>query len=135
MNNNRSPVEQTIRFALLMLCAFFLFKQFYGTQDKGGNTPPKPPPALAKAFEGIGSEQGTPLGKDKALSEVKTLKASIENNNSDEHSYWARLRLGLIQQYVLKDPTEAAKYYGEVINRHTNEQVDAQALYQKGDMQ
>jgi YidC/Oxa1 family membrane protein insertase len=155
MNNKRSPVEQMITIALLSFVAFWLSQQFFGNNKNKNVRPEKTVPSLALAFKGLhknaaplsngptlhhlepifeSPKNEAPLSKDAALKEISALQNEIASNGKDEYSYWARLRVGLLQQYVLHNAAEARKFYEEVIGRHKNEAVDAQALYQKGDL-
>jgi YidC/Oxa1 family membrane protein insertase len=52
----------------------------------------------------------------------------------DEYSHWARLRAGLLYQYVLNKPDEALKLYTKIGMRYAMDRVHAQAIYQKGDL-
>jgi hypothetical protein len=86
--------------------------------------------------------------------EIQKLDKAIAGNDRDEYSYWARLRKGLIQQYVLgelqmrtrqRGPFEwitgifwpqpvQISIYDDVINHMGADAVTAQAAYQKGDL-
>lgn len=134
MNKQRSPGEQMILFALLAFSAYLLSQQFFGNNKGKGGQVEKPAPQLAEAFKGLDSLQGAPLSKEAALKEVSKLQAEVQAGGKDEYSYWARLRTGLLQQYVLKNAVEARKSYDEVVHRNKTEAVDAQAVYQKGDL-
>jgi YidC/Oxa1 family membrane protein insertase len=131
MNNKRSPIEQFFTIALLSFAGFLLWQQFSGNKPSGSARAEKTAPPLAQAFKGL--DGGAP-SKEAALKEISALQAELETGGKDEYSYWARLRLGLLQQYVLKNAVEARKSYDEVIHRNKNEVFDAQALYQKGDL-
>jgi YidC/Oxa1 family membrane protein insertase len=131
MNNKRSPVEQLLTFALLAFAAYWFSQSFFGPKKAG--TTVKPAPALALAFKGLESQSTLP-SEEAANKEIATLQSAIDSSGKDEYSYWARLRAGLLQQYALKNPTAARKFYDEVINRRKNEEIDAQAIYQKGDL-
>jgi YidC/Oxa1 family membrane protein insertase len=134
MNNKRSSVEQMVLVALLSFGAFWLSQQFFGNNKNTKEArPEKAVPSLAQAFKGL-HQNDAPPSKDTALKEISDLQNEISGNGKDEYSYWARLRVGLLQQYVLHNAAEARKLYEEVINRHKNEALDAQALYQKGDL-
>lgn len=129
------------------LVAFFLM-QYFAPNKNGPQTPPRPAPTLEKAFAGIAPDQGAPLSKDAALVEITKLDAQIKANETDELSYWSRLRKGLIQQYILGNLEEKTrksgwlgfgsdvKYYpvyDEIIQHGAANAVDAQAIYQAGD--
>jgi YidC/Oxa1 family membrane protein insertase len=135
MNNKRSPVEQMVLIALLSFSAFWLSQQFFGNKNSKGAKPVKvvAVPSLSLAFKGLRRNQA-PITKDAASKEIASLQSEITDNGKSEYSYWARLRVGLLQQYVLHDAAEARKSYEGVINHRKNEAVDAQALYQKGDL-
>ncbi len=77
------------------------------------------------------------------------LQKAIADNGTDEYSYWARLRVGLIQQYILRNLEEKSRpggflgmgakaqyhpYYDEVIHRAGHDAIDAQAIYQEGEL-
>lgn len=128
MNNKRSPGEQLILIALLSFSAFWLSQTFFGNKNQGNRTD-KPAPPVAQAFQDLKA-----TSKEAALKEISTLQAAVTNNGNDEYSYWARLRVGLLQQYVLQNALEARKSYEEIIDRQNTEPVDAQALFQKGDL-
>lgn len=129
MNNKRSPIEQFLLVVVLALVGFQLSQYFFGSKKNTDSVKPREAPALDKAFAGLDSDS-----KEKAVTEVTKLQKDIEANSSDEYAAWAHLRMGLLKQYVLRNDTEAVKAYDGVINRHQNKEVDAQAIYQKGDL-
>lgn len=133
MNNKRSPFEQLLLVALLTFGAFTLYNQFYGPKNTSA-APPRTAPALSKAFEGLDPATGALPSEKAATTQIADLQKKIEVNKSDEYAMWAHLRVGLLQQYVLRNAIQARESYDLVINRHKTETVDAQALYQKGDM-
>ncbi len=129
MNNKRSPIEQFLLVVVLALVGFQLSQYFFGSKKNTDSVKPRVAPALDKAFADLDSGS-----KEKAATEVTKLQKEIEANSSDDYSAWAHLRMGLLKQYVLRNDTEAVKAYDGVINRHQNKDVDAQAIYQKGDL-
>ena len=134
MNKQRSTFQQFVMFAALAWFATSIFNQFFGPKTDAPAGPAKPAPTLAQAFAGI--DPKTPqLDAQGAAAELKKLDAGIAANKTDEHSYWARLRAGLIEQYLLKKPDAAIKRYTEIVNQHSTDAIHAQAVYQKGDLQ
>lgn len=115
--------------------AFSIFQQWFGPKrDVGTTAPAEPAKTLVQAFAGIDPKAAPALNATIGAAELKTLTERIAKNGTDEFSYWARLRSGLIQQYVFKKPAEAIKLYEEVINQNKADQIHAQAIYQKGDL-
>src|SRR5688572_26930292 len=98
MNKQRSPLEQMILIGLLSFCAFTFWQQFSGNKNKTAR-PEKATPPLSQAFTGLNSGDAA-ISKDAALKQIASLQSEIETNGSDQYSYWARLRIGLLQQYV-----------------------------------
>jgi YidC/Oxa1 family membrane protein insertase len=163
--NNQSPSmgQQLIRSLLLSFAAMWLISTFFGWpgQQKNNATARDPKleakATLDNAFVGLGApaastskttgtaaastaagastSTGTLITPAKAKAEVESLQKEIAANDSDKYAYWARLRAGLLQQYVLKQPEAALKNYTDVINHAAHDAVDAQAIYQKGDWQ
>ena len=133
MNNKRSPFEQLLLVALLSFSAFTLWNQFYGPKKPAG-VPARATPALSKAFDGFDPATQKLPTVAAATAQIADLQKKIEVNKSDEYAMWAHLRVGLLQQYVLRNSIQARASYDFVINRHKTEPVDAQALYQKGDL-
>ena len=145
MNKQNPPIERFMLMAVLMVAWFYFFpKLFPQTPEK----PPRPALTLSQAFKGIDPAQGPALTEVAAIAEEKKLQAEISASPQDPYSYWARLRKGLIEQYVLNNletktrksgflgfgPT--VKYYptyDEIISHGANDAIDAQALYQTGD--
>lgn len=116
--------------------AFSIFQQWFGPKkDVKDTAPAEPAKTLVQAFAGIDPKTPPALDTTTGAAELKTLTDRIAKNETDEYSYWARLRSGLIQQYVFKKPAEALKLYDQIINQNKADQVHAQAIYQKGDMQ
>jgi YidC/Oxa1 family membrane protein insertase len=146
MNNKRPSLgESMLRSLLLSLAAMWILGQFFGWPGQ-----PKPqnaerpanltamaeaPDALKKAFAGIDAAQGAPISEAAAKTEVAGLEKQIATNSSDAYSYWARLRVALLQQYLLKDMSGAFKHYNDIIAHAAHDPIDAQAIYQKGDWQ
>src|SRR5215216_3321052 len=99
MNNRRSASEQLIfNFLLSFLAVWFIFQYLHGPQQKA-QVPPRQAKTVAEAFAGIAT---TPrLSKAQAQTEVIALQKNIALNPDDGLAQWSRLRLGLIQQYVL----------------------------------
>ncbi|HVF85870.1 MAG TPA: membrane protein insertase YidC [Abditibacteriaceae bacterium] len=161
MGKQNSSGQQTIRFLLLFLASFFLIRSFFGPKGNGQNPAPvRTAPALEAAFKGIASSQPPVLEKDAALSEIQNLSTQIgglevkpqpsflgrlfstssgDPKSSDEYSYWARFRVGLLRQYLLKDAKGAVQMYDEVAmgansGTPSSTRLHAQAIYQKGDL-
>lgn len=138
MNNQRSNSEQIFMFLALALGAMLIYNQFLGHPNKGNAGPLRPVPAISQAFAGL-NVQNSPGSKAITTTEAQTEKIKLDkditNNGEDDYSYWARLRAGLLEQYVLdpKDNKFAFKYYDEIAKHSAANDVDAQALYQKGD--
>lgn len=158
MGNNQNSSGQTFRFILLFLAAFFLMRGFFAPGQKPNNTPPRVAPTLAAAFKGIAPDQKPLLDKTTAQAEITDLSTKIgglevkeqpgfwarllnptaaDPTSSDEYSYWARLRVGLVRQYVLKDARSAVQMYDQVIAGATSgtpiaKQLQAQSIFQKG---
>lgn len=137
------------RTLLLALGMTLLFQVFFGQRNNNSQVPPREAPALVKAFDGIAPGQGAPLGKDKARDEIDRLEKEIAKNTGDETAMWSKLRIGLIQQYVLgtlKEDTRSSgmlgfgpkvtyfPIYDEVAQGAYGKPVAAQAIYQAGDL-
>ena len=148
MNKPRSSGEQFFQFLLLALGSWMLFQYFF-KPPAGSVAPPRPALSVTQAFKGIDPAQGPALTEVQAIAEEKKLQADITKNAQDPYSYWARLRKGLIQQYVLKNLESKerkggflgmgarVKYfpaYDEIISKASGDAIDAQALYQTGDL-
>lgn len=156
MNNQRSSKgEQFLRFILLWIAATLIFNHFFSPSNKNKPaTAARPAPTLQKAFEGIDPKIGTPLSVAAGQAEVAKLQKEIDTDGTDDYSYWARLRSGLIQQYVLgklnvvaltvsplsritspfSPPPTQGTIYDQIISHGASNDIDAQAVYQKGDM-
>ncbi len=141
MNNKRPGMgEQLLRSLVLSFAVMWLISTFFGWpgQKKKDDAAARDPKLAARAtldnaFEGLAA--GRALSPDAAKAEVATLQSAITANPADKYALWARLRSGLLQQYVLKDAPSALKNYDEVIKRGSPDDVDAQAIFQKGDWQ
>ena len=159
-NNQNSSGQQTFRFLLLFLASFFLLRGFFGTGNKTNPAPPRTAPTLEAAFKGVDAAQKPLLDKAAAQTEIDSLATQIgglelkpqpgfwsrlflpqqaDPKETDDYSYWARLRVGLLREYALKDTAGATQMYDEVVNNapgDTKEEnrLKAQAIYQKGDM-
>ena len=150
MNPQNSQSSQIFRFLLLGLAGFFLWNSFNQQKNQKPAVPPRAPIKLVEAFNNIAPSQGAPLDKTAALAEVDRLDKLIAVNSKDEVSMWAHLRTGLIQQYILGELKPATRKggflgfgatvtyypaYDAVIQNAANDDIEAQALYQTGDLQ
>ena len=150
MNQQNSQGSQIFRFLLLGLAGFFLWNSFNQKKDEKPAVPPRAPLKLVEAFNNIAPSQGAPLDKTAALAEVDRLDKLVEANPKDEVAMWAHLRTGLIQQYILGDLKPATRKggflgfgptvtyypaYDAIVHNAANDAVEAQALYQTGDLQ
>lgn len=150
MDNQKSG--QTVRFVLLFIACFFLTRSFFNPPKPSG--PLRAVPTLQAAFAGIDTLQNR-LNATAATAEIAKLDKAIGGfapqvdpgflaklfggaqqnpNHTDEYSYWARLRAGLLQQYIFKDKVKAIDLYTQVAAQIKGDAVHAQALYQKGDL-
>jgi YidC/Oxa1 family membrane protein insertase len=161
MGKQNSSGQQTIRFLLLFLASFFLIRSFFAPKGSGQNpAPPRTAPTLESAFKGVAPSQAPLLEKTAASSEIQNLSTQIgglepkpqpsflgrffssssdDPKSSDEYSYWARFRVGLLREYVLKDTKGAVQMYDEIVNGPAistpgSTRLHAQAIYQKGDL-
>ncbi len=140
MNNQqqRSPLQQTMMMVAMGYLVWFAASQFglFGPPPNrnGGGSPDKPALALDKAFVGIAADKGPSLTKAQAETALKKLDAEITANDKDAYSYWARLRAGLLQQYIVGESKAAIKRYDEIIYHAGSDDITAQATYQKGDL-
>jgi len=112
-----------------------------------------PTPTTEPAVKPAGADKVVPLlTAATGDAEITKLQKEITAVPHDEYAYWARLRIGLIEQYVLKKVTLkerppsvwrnmfGAFYYtppeytvfDEITDHGAINAVDAQALYQKG---
>ncbi len=149
MNKQRSFGEQMFQFLVLAIAGMWLFQNVFNKPKPADVVPPRPALSLAQAFKGIDSSQGAILTPAAGLVEGKKLKADIAKNSQDGLADWSRLRLALIQQYISKDLDEKSrkngfagfgsmvKYfpaYDEIIQRAKGDAIEAQAIYQSGDL-
>ncbi len=149
MNKPRSFSEQLPQFLLVAIGSWMLFNYFFNPQKAANTVPPRPALSVSQAFKGIDPAQGPAITEAQAIAETKKLRAEIDKNPTDELSYWNRLRNALLQQYVLKNlesKTRSSgflwlgpkvKYfpaYEEITAHMAGDAVDAQALYQTGDL-
>jgi YidC/Oxa1 family membrane protein insertase len=136
VNNQRSSA-QLQQFVIMMVLTVFavqIFNNWFGPKKTATGARTLPPKALQAAFKGVDPAQPPLLDKTTGAAEVVKLQAAIKADESDDYSYWARLREGLIQQYALKNGTEAVKLYDEVVQHNASTDISAQATYQKGDL-
>lgn len=147
--NKPGSFNDLLRNFLLAGAVFFAFQWFFGRNNSSNQTPPRKAPALVKAFAGIDpATGGAALNATTANAEVGALQKQIGANSTDELAQWSRLRVALIQQYVLGTlPTSTRKggfaglgamqtfspAYDEIIRQNAGDAVEAQALYQEGD--
>ena len=145
MNNQRSPKEQLLfNFLLSFVAVYFIFQYFNPQQT--ASVAPRKAPTVQEAFKGIDPANGTRLTAATAPAEITKLQKNIQDNPNDSLAHWSRLRIGLVQQYILQkmEPVTIpgsffsrswqGDIYDEVITYHTNDAIDAQAIYQKGDL-
>ena len=150
MNQQNSQGSQIFRFLLLGLAGFFLWNSFNQKKDDKPAVPPRAPLQLVDAFNNIAPAQGPALDKTAALAEVDRLDKLVAANPKDEVAMWAHLRTGLIQQYILGDLKPATRKggilgfgptvtyypaYDAIVHNGANDDIEAQALYQTGDLQ
>ncbi len=149
MNQPNSQGSQIFRFLLLGLAGFFLWNSFNQQQNQKPAVPPRAPLKLVEAFNNIAPSQGAPLDKTTALAEVERLDKLVAANPKDEVAMWAHLRTGLIQQYILGDLKPATRKgflgfgatttyypaYDAIVTNAAGDAIEAQALYQTGDLQ
>lgn len=149
MDKPRSSTEQFLRTLILALGASFLISYFINGRKPVDQAPARKAPTLAQAFKGIDPQQGPLLSKDPARDEIDRLQKEVSKNGSDENAQWSRLRIGLIQQYILgnleqkEGPSGFLGYgprvqyfpiYSDITNAAAGDAVEAQALYQTGDL-
>lgn len=143
MNKSRSASEQLIfNFLLSFMAVWFIF-QYFNPSKPSATVALRTAPTLQKAFEGIDS--GTRLTSQAASAEITKEQAKIASNPQDAQAQWSRLRIGLLQQYILGQLAPVTipggllshawqgTIYDEITQHHGTTAVDAQALYQKGD--
>ncbi|BCM91364.1 membrane protein insertase YidC 2 [Abditibacteriota bacterium] len=140
-----------MRMLMAGLLMFFIYQTFFN-HPKSNQAPPRTAPALAQAFAGIDPAlvPGIPaLNVTTGNAEIKKLQANVTTNDSDALAQWSRLRMALIQQYVLgtlvpstrksgflgfgSDVTYYAPY-DDIIKANVGDAVEAQAIYQEGDL-
>lgn len=134
MNNKRSSTQQFFLFLALSWCAMLVFQQYFGPKKNAATSRPLPANALQASFAGIDPARAPLLSKAEAPAELSKLEADIKKNEKDDLSYWARLRAGLIQQYVAQDSKAALARYDEIVAHNGTTDIAAQAAYQKGDL-
>ncbi len=148
--NKPGSFNDLLRNFLLAGAVFFAFQWFLGRNNSSNQTPPRKAPTLALAFAGIDpATGGAPLNVTAANAEVGKLQTQVQTNPSDELAQWSRLRMALIQQYVLGTLTPSTRQGGflgmgakqtyfpafdEIIRQNAGDAVEAQALYQEGDL-
>ena len=145
MNKERSVKEQLLfNFLLSFIAVYFIFQYF--NPQKNTVAPPRKAPALQQAFAGIDPASGSPVTLATAPAEIEKLQKDIAANPNDELAQWSRLRQGLIEEYIVGKMAPVVipgsffsrswtgDIYDEIISHHGTKDVDAQAIYQKGDM-
>ena len=150
MNQQNSQGSQIFRFLLLGLAGFFLWNSFNQQKNQKPAVPPRTAIKLAQAFNNIAPSQGPALTAATAPAEIARLDKLIAVNPKDEVAMWAHLRTGLIQQYILGDLKPATRKggflgfgpmvtyypaYDAVVHNAANDDIEAQALYQTGDLE
>ena len=137
MNNQQRPAgEQFILILLLTFAAMMIWQHFAPSNNVVKGRPDKAALPLAQAFAGIDAKQGALMPREQALQESASLTAEIKASGTDAYSYWARLRNGLLQQYIINPdhPETAVAGYDEVKNHNAQDDIEAQAVYQEGDL-
>ncbi len=146
----KSGSSDLLRTLLLAGMMFFAFRLFFGNNTNNQN-PPRKAPALAQAFAGIDPtvSPGARLDAATANAEIVKLQTQIKSNETDALAQWSRLRAALIQQYVLKTLPSATRKsgilgfgsnvtyypaYQEIVAANAGDAVEAQAMYQEGDL-
>jgi len=147
--NKKGSASTFLQQALLGILFVLAYQHFFGGNHS--STPPRKAPALVQAFAGIDPAVpgAKPLDATTATAEVANLQKQITLNDSDDLAQWSRLRVGLIQQYVLNNlqsSTRGAGFlglggtqtyypiYDDIIRNRAGDAVEAQALYQEGDI-
>src|SRR5687767_13328193 len=101
MNNQRSAKEQLLfNFLLSFVAVYFIFQYF--NPQKTASTQPRKANTLQQAFQGIDPATGARLTPASAPTEIARLQKNIKENPSDGLAQWSRLRIGLIEQYILQ---------------------------------
>lgn len=148
MEKKNPSGDQFFRVVILALGMTLLFNYFWG-QRPNPQTAPRKAPTLAQAFKGIDSSQGPILEKEAARDEIDQLNKDISENERDAKAMWSKLRIGLIQQYILGNLESKTRksgilgfgsdvtyfpMYDSIIHNAANDAIEAQALYQTGDL-
>lgn len=134
MNNQRSSFQQFLLMAALAYGVSIIIGQYFGPKKTPTAARSVPANALQAAFQGLDPAKPPVLTKDAAPAEILALDKKIKENDGDDLAFWARLRSGLIQQYVIKDSKAAIARYDEIAHHNGTTDVSAQAAYQKGDL-
>jgi YidC/Oxa1 family membrane protein insertase len=150
--NKPGSLNDFFRNLLLAGAIFFAVQLFLGRNNSSNQTQPRKAPALAQAFAGIDpgvAGQTAPLDATTAKAEIVRLQGQIKANDADEVARWSQLRIGLIEQYVLGGLTVRQERVGisgffgiltpqnsyeDIIRSRTGDAIEAQALYQQGDL-
>ena len=150
MKKSGSP-NDLFRNLLLAGFIFFAYQAIFNRGNQTNQAPPRTAPALAQAFAGIdpATSPGAPLNVNTANAEVLKMQGQIKANSSDALAQWSRLRIALIQQYVLGTLSSATRKsgilgfgstityypaYEEIVTANVGDAVEAQAIYQEGDL-
>ncbi len=159
-NNQNSSGQQTFRFLVLFMVAFFLMRSFFAPKTSNTPAPLRTVLTVEAAYKGVDTAEPPLFQKAEAEAELKNIATQIggleakpqpsfwarflapssaDPKESDEYSYWARLRAGLLRQYVLKDAKGAVEMYNEVaqgsnFNTDATNRIKAQAIFQKGNL-
>lgn len=132
----------------------FIAFQLFFNRSNTNQAPARTAPALAQVFAGIDPSvaPGTPLdAKTTGPAEIVKMTANITANDSDALAQWSRLRIALIQQYILPAGSLVSKTrktgfagfgsdvtyypaYDDIIQSKEDNPVKAQAIYQEGDL-
>ncbi len=149
--NKSGSSSDFIRTLLLGAVMIFAFQYFFN-RPKTNQAPPRTAPALVQAFAGVdpSTAPGTSaLNATTANAEIKKMQANITTNDSDALAQWSRLRIALIQQYILGTLQPATRKsgflgfgsdvtyypaYDDIIKANVGDATEAQAIYQEGDL-